>query len=92
MVARSLRVLMGLCVLYFASWTLIYAWFMEGDFSYFWTYLKLVWSGSAGERPGLVQLYSLLLTGAVGLLGALVLLFRSLWRRRSSGGPNERLF
>jgi len=46
-----------LVALYVAAWTLAYAAIMEGDFQYYFEYLKLAWS-APGELPALIQIYS----------------------------------
>jgi hypothetical protein len=58
------------------SWTAIYALVMEGDFTYYGHYLSAVWSGSAGELPSLIGLYSVVLTIAICAVAALVALLR----------------
>lgn len=39
---------------YVIGWTCFYAILMQGDFGFYFTYLKLAWT-SPGEKPALIQ-------------------------------------
>jgi len=58
---------------YAAGWTLVYTLLMDGDFRYFFTYLRLAWTGP-GERPAFIQAGAI----AVALVAPLCLW---VWRR-----------
>ena len=68
LVRKYLRVAFWIISSYFISWTLIYMSAMGWNFEYFVEYFLLVWSGEAGEIPGLIQLYAIILTAFILLL------------------------
>jgi hypothetical protein len=60
---------------YAVGWTLVYTLLMDGDFRYFFTYLRLAWTGP-GERPAFIQ------AGAIAVaLVAPLCLWGWLWLR-----------
>jgi len=72
---RAVLVSLALISCYLISWVLIYAWVMEGDYSYVTEYFRLSWTGP-GETPALIQLYSLAVTSLAGLILFAVFLLR----------------
>lgn len=60
---RSVIVSLVLVASYASMWTVSYAVLMQGDFRFYFSYLKLAWT-HPGEIPAIIQGYSLL-----GMLG-----------------------
>ncbi len=66
--------LVSLFAIYLAAWLAVYTWVMEADMTHVAEYLRLGWRGG-GEIPALIQLYALVVTGALSVVvGAVVLL------------------
>jgi hypothetical protein len=68
-------ILVELVGTYIFAWFGLYALFLEGDFSHFFDYFVMSWSGR-GELPALIQSYALLISGAGTLLGNMGRLLR----------------
>jgi hypothetical protein len=61
----------GLLLVYFVLWTLLYVSVNGSDFSNYLGYVRLVWTGRAGEIPTLISLYSIIGTIIFGVAAAL---------------------
>jgi hypothetical protein len=72
-----MRYLIAAVAGYVAGWVVFYALVNEGDWRYCFEYLRLAWTGQAGERPAFIQLGAVA-AAAVAPLG--VLAYRRLRR------------